>query len=347
MKRVTPSRSSVRPSLAIDVSTTCGSGWLILTIRTSDTLSDMSFDLYFYTKKGSSLSHDEFAGYLTDKGLVREGEFPQWLYSNESTGVYFSFEIQPESTTQDDIEIYESFADFDNTDFTFNINFIRPNFFGLEAFPFVQRLMSDLDLFALDPQCSSDPDNPGRKTADEYNTEWSETNRNFSAEHFDALELIYFPLEKSDEYWRYNFHKDEIQNRLGDEYFVPSLILTRRATGGEVVTLSTWTEHIPNVFPPADYFGINRTRKKLFHAVNEAGVVSRERLMSTFGEYLERFDFKDCYIIHPDKAAAAAKTFNSFAFDRPFDEFFSTDFDIEHLTNAERSPEQRNLEGDN
>ena len=304
----------------------------------------MSFDLYFYTKKGRTVSEKQFDAYLTDKGCSREGDVSQWLYGNDATGVYFSFQMEEENSTPDDIETFESFADFENTRFSFNINFIRPNFFGLEAFPFVERLMSDLDLYALDPQCPTDPDNPGRKTADEYQAEWSKPNLNFSAEYFDELELIYFPLEKSDDYWRYNFQKDGFQERLGDDYFVPSLILTRRATGGEAVTLSTWTEHIPNVFPPADYFGINRTRKKLFRTVQEAGVISREKLMREFGEYFEPFDFKDCYIIRPDQAAAAAKVFNSVEFDAPFEGFFSTDFDIEHLTNAVRSPEQRELE---
>jgi hypothetical protein len=305
----------------------------------------MSFDLIFYTKKGRTVTEEEFSAYLIGKGCIREGDIPQWLYGNDATGVYFSFDLEPVSTTQDDIEMFENFAEFDNTRFSFNINFIRPNFFGLEAFPFVERLMTDLDLYAIDPQCKTDPDSPGRKIADEYHAEWAEQNLNFSAEHFDALELIHFPLEKSDYYWRYNFQKDAIQDRLGDEYYVPSLILTWRKSGGEPITISTWTEHIPNVFPPADYFGIHRKRKKLFRTVEEMGVISREKLMQTFGGYFEPLDFKDCYIIHPDKAEAAAKAFNSVEFDAPFEGFFTTDFDLEHLTNAERSPDQRELPG--
>src|SRR5690606_10226598 len=121
----------------------------------------------------------------------------------------------------EDIELFESFEDFENTQFTFNINFIRPNFFGLEAFPFVEQFMNEFDLYALDPQCRSDPDNPGRKTAEGYYSEWSQTNLKFSSEHFDELELLHFPLERSNDYWRYNFHVNQLQHGLGEDYFVP------------------------------------------------------------------------------------------------------------------------------
>jgi hypothetical protein len=305
----------------------------------------MSFDLYFYTAKDHSLSSEQIEKYLVAKGCFREGEFPQWLYSNEATGVYFSFEIQRESDDPEDIEIFESFEEFDNTRFSFNINFIRPNFFALEAFPFVERFMSELDLHVLNPQSQDDGDNPRKQNADAYYSDWTRANLSVSADHFDEFGLIHFPIEKSNDYWRYNFHKDEMQEKLGEEYFVPSLILTRQTTTGEPITLSTWTEHIPNVFPPADYFVVSRKRKKLLRTVDESGVISRNKLLNTFGDYLEAFDFKDCYIIHPNEAAKIGDLFNSVEFDYPW-KGFAKPIELESLTNAERSPDQKVVEED-
>jgi hypothetical protein len=57
----------------------------------------MSFDLYFYTRKGQELDRSRFENYLLDNGCVREGEDEQWFYENEDTGVYFSFEVQPQN----------------------------------------------------------------------------------------------------------------------------------------------------------------------------------------------------------------------------------------------------------
>jgi len=305
----------------------------------------MSFDLYFYTQKNHSLSSEQIASFLLAHGCVREGEFPQWVYNNEATGVYFSFEIQPENEDPEDIEIFDSFENFDNTNFTFNINFIRPNFFALEAFPFVEKFISELNLYALNPQSQEDGDNPRKETADAYYSDWSRANQATSAEYFDEFGLIHFPLEKSNDYWRYNFHKDEMQETLGDEYFVPSLLLTSRAATGELITLSTWTQHIPNVFPPADYFVISRKRKKILRTVDENGVLSHKKLMSTFADYLETHDFKDCHIIHPDNASKAGDTFANVEFDYPW-KGFAKPVDVDSLTNAERSPDQKAMEED-
>ncbi len=304
----------------------------------------MSFDLYFYTRKECKVDPTEIEAYLLKNGCVREDEFPQWVYENDDTNVYFVFERQPENDDPEDIEIFESFNEFDNTGLTFNLNFIRPNFFGLEAFPYVERFMKEFGLYALNLQSKSDPDNPLRQSAEEYYSDWSKHNLNFSSEYFDDLELLHFPLEISNDYWRYNFHRNELQVLLGDDYFVPTLILAREASTGRPITISTWTEHIPNVFPTADYFLLNRTKVKLFRTIEEDGLISRDRFMNEFGPYLEPFDFKDCYIIHPDKAAESADLFNTIGFDAKLHGFLGDGIDLSKLTNAERAAEQKLLD---
>ncbi len=304
----------------------------------------MSFDLYFYTAGDRILSEKEIADYLIAHKCVQEDEFPQWIYTNDSTGVYFLFERQDESEDPEDIELFESFDGFSNTRFTFNLNFVRPNFFGLEAFGFVARFMSELDLYALNPQTKNKSEFPRKETTEEYYADWSTPNLNFSSEYFDDLGLVYFPLERLNQFWRHNFHKDEMQERLGDDYFVPSLILVRRASTGEPVTITTWTQHIPTVIPPADFFMIMRKRKKLFRTIEEKGLISRDTFLQTFAEYMEPFEVEGTFIIHPDRAAAAGDQFNTIDFDHEFEGFFSEAFELEKLTNAERSPEQKSLD---
>ncbi|MEP7075432.1 MAG: hypothetical protein ABI878_06445 [Acidobacteriota bacterium] len=299
----------------------------------------MSFDLYFYKKKGSAVSEKEIAAFLTSNGCVREGEFPQWFYANDATGVYFSFEIQAESDDPEEITRFESFDEFDNTRFSFNINFIRPNFFALEAFPIVERLMSKFDLSALDPQFDEDPDNPRKRTAEEYYQEWSIPNLKLCSERFDQFGLLHFPMEKSNDYWRYNLSVRELQNKLGDDCFVPRLFLAKRVETGEPITLSTWNQHIPTILPPADFFAISREKKKLFRTIKESGVISGPKLLETFEGYLGKYEVKDCHIISSENSERVADAFNNVRFDYAF-EGFSEPIDSQHLTNAERSPNQ-------
>lgn len=293
----------------------------------------MSFDLFFYKKKGRELSDEEIGGYLTENLTPVNESGDQWVFENEDTGVYFIFERTEPEDDPEEIEIYENFADFDNTRFTFNLNFVRPNFFGHEAFSFVERFMTDFDLYALNPQSGTDSDNPRKESASDYYDDWSRPNLSFSAENFEEFQLIFCPAERTDEVWRYNLNKNRLQEELGDDYFVPSLILAKRASTSDVIAFSTWTQHIPNVFPPADYFAIIRKRKKLFRTVDETGIIARETLMREFGPYLDDFEFDGCKIIHPDNAAKVGNLFNNLKFDHELEGFFES-LDLALLTNA-------------
>jgi hypothetical protein len=65
------------------------------------------------------------------------------------------------------LNCYENFTDLDNIYFTFNLNYLRPDFFGQFAFEFVDKFVKDLDLFVLNPQSTTDPDNPIKPMKDE------------------------------------------------------------------------------------------------------------------------------------------------------------------------------------
>ncbi len=86
----------------------------------------MSYDLYFYKQKGTVLSENQIAKYLTDNLVSVTENSNQWIYENEDTEVYYSFDHNEPEDDPESIELYESFADFENTHFSFNLNFMRP-----------------------------------------------------------------------------------------------------------------------------------------------------------------------------------------------------------------------------
>lgn len=269
----------------------------------------MSYDLYFYKRKGRQLSEKQIGDYLTQNLTLANENGNQWFFENEDTEAYFSFDLNEPEDDPEAIEIFESFKGFDYTHFTFNLNFLRPNFFGMEAFGFVEKFITDLDCFVMDPQ-SSDPDNPRKISASEMLATWSKTNLAFSADKFDELALTYFPLNKSNDTWRYNVQRKILQEKLGNDYFVPKVFMMKTKVGNRGITLSTWSEHIPIVVPPADYFLLTKNHKKFFRTIKESGLISYETLLKSFGSYFDNFDFKDCKIIHPDKASKVKDIFN-------------------------------------
>lgn len=121
----------------------------------------MSYDLYFYKRKSSNLSEQQVRDYLNNSNrfTLEENEC-QWNYYNEETGVYFGIDWNEPNTEDEEIEIWDNFEDYDNLNFCFTINFIRPNFFGYESFPILDEIIYDLDLYVLNMQDEIDPDNP-------------------------------------------------------------------------------------------------------------------------------------------------------------------------------------------
>jgi hypothetical protein len=292
----------------------------------------MSYDLYFYKRKGRQISENEIGDYLTKNVTPVDENGNQWVFENEDTEVYFILDHNEPEDDPETNEMFENFSDFDNTHFTFNLNFLRPNFFGLEAFQFVEKFMTDLDLFVIDTQ-SVDQDNPRKIPASEMLATWSKTNLAFSADKFDEFGFKYIPIEQSDDTWFYNFHKQSIQVRLGDGYYVPKVFLMKSKVGNKAITLTTWTEHIPTVIPPADYFLLNKQYKKFFRTVTETGLISYETLMKNFGNYFEDFNFKGCKIIHPHNAAKVKDIFNGIKFEYKAGDFCER-MEMEKLVNA-------------
>ncbi len=257
------------------------------------------------------MTESQIAEYLSNNLTSTSEIDTQWFVENEDTETYFSFDQHEPETDEETIELFENFPDFDNTHFTFNLNYLRPDFFGKFAFSFVDKFIKDLDLFVLNPQSIIDPDNPLKPKENELYENWSETNSTNSANFFKEYGLEYYPLEKSNDFYNYNRNKALLQEKLGDNYYVPKLYLFKRKADGQMVTICTWTEHIPSVFPPADYFLLTKKYKHLFWTVEEVGLISAETFKNRFGSFIEDFEFKNCKIIQPDKAQKIKDIFNS------------------------------------
>src|SRR5258708_12199879 len=106
----------------------------------------MSFDLFFYKKKDNCLSEADIAAYLTKHIVTTDREFDkQWIYENQDTKVYFTVEWN--SPDEEDEEVDDNYQDFANTNFSFSINYFRPNFFGLEPFPLIYQFIHPLSLY--------------------------------------------------------------------------------------------------------------------------------------------------------------------------------------------------------
>ena len=219
----------------------------------------MSYDLYFYKRKSSSLSEEKVKDYLKNMNhfILVENE-TQWSYNNEETGVYFGIDWNEPNTEVEDIEIWDSFKDYENLNFCFTINFIRPNFFAYESFPILDEIIDDLDLYILNMQDEIDPDNPQKFEKDYLGNQWIIQNEKLVKDNFETFQIDFYSKEKSDYIWNYQLNRNQLQDNLNEDNFVAGYILLKNINDGKIYRVCVWPNHIPVILPPVDFIIIQK-----------------------------------------------------------------------------------------
>ncbi|MBO9683837.1 MAG: hypothetical protein J7502_14400 [Flavisolibacter sp.] len=207
----------------------------------------MSYDLFFYKQKGSPLIGQAIRDYLAENLTKPNEQNTQWWFDNEDTGVYFCFETTDEGDFENYNELFEGFDGFENVRFMFNINFIRPDFFGQDAFLFVEKFIKDLDLYVLNPQSENSPGNPSKPGVNELYKNWAAINNASTAESF-GKDDCYYPLVECNEIWRHNYNKWNLQAQYNEVYYVPKVYLIKEYNTNRIVTQTSWVEKATKLF---------------------------------------------------------------------------------------------------
>jgi hypothetical protein len=280
----------------------------------------MSYDLYFYKRTENKLHEKEISEYLNNNLTSKNENDEQWFVEDEDTESYFSIDYNSLDLDEETIEIFDKFNGFEFTHFSFNLNFLRPDFFGLFAFEFVDKFIKELDLFVLNPQ-TSDTEFPFKPIGLELYENWSKLNEVHSVDFFTEYELVFYPIEKSNDFYNYNRNRSNLQEKLGDEYFVPKIFLLQKKSDKEIFTLCTWPEHIPTILPLTDFYLLTKKHRKLLKTVEESGIISKSVFIDRFENFFDKYEFMNCRIIHPDFAEKVKKTFNSTKFESKLTDF--------------------------
>jgi hypothetical protein len=284
----------------------------------------MSFDLYFYKRKDIHQTEEQLADYLTKNLAHNISDHPrQWNYENPATGVYFLIDWNEPEDEPDRIEIFDNFQEYKYLNFSFSINFFRPRFFGVEIFPIIEKFISDLDLFVLDSQDETDPDNPRKFPTGYFQEQWIRQNDGVTIDQFKELNFEYFPVDKSNYLWWFQSHKEEIQNNLTEDIFVPGFFVLKSKEDGQLYTACVWPQHISIIIPPVDFVIVQKEYKKLFKKVEESGLVPYDAILSEFADDFEDYDFEvpNLKVFRNNDSASTKKKFNSLKLGKTVSEF--------------------------
>ncbi len=194
----------------------------------------MSYDLSFVPEEGEQLSQLNFETFFDGRPNYRlQGN--RAYYENEDTGVYFDFSF------------YE-------TEIAFNVNYFRPHVFALEAALELEDFNEIFRLPVEDPQGFME----GRYSRDAFLEGWRSGNEGAFQVILSRHPGSYYTLpgEQIEAFWRWNYHRGALQNRIGDRIFVPVVLFVDY--DGEVASVAVWTDGIATALPIVDYLFIVR-----------------------------------------------------------------------------------------
>lgn len=201
----------------------------------------MNYIIHFQTKNvKNQISLLQIKEYFTARGSYTVNDY-QSLYSNEETGVYFTFEYggTKASEVNQTLKVLPVF---------FNISFGRPHIFVLEAEVELSEFIRHFDLMVSDLSMHG-------SSYMEYNEldfyhGWTAGNEAFYREKLrrdPELKMFLLPVKEMENIWRWNFHVSNMQAELGQQIFVPKVMLIEYQNTFN--TAVVWTDGIPITLP--------------------------------------------------------------------------------------------------
>ncbi len=205
----------------------------------------MSYDLFFRARSpGRTISQEKFASFFAKRRCYEVKETQAW-YSNENTGVYFSFDFKTPGEELED-EHGSSLLPV-----SFNLNYYRPHPFGLEAEPEVAAFVEHFDVTVSDPQNSEMGD--GEYTKDGFLQGWNAGNEfGYGAilSQEPEKKVMTQPSDMIESYWRWNYGIEARYAEIGVDAFVPRVFYFDLE--GRVATGVAWGDAIPILLPKVD-----------------------------------------------------------------------------------------------
>ena len=206
----------------------------------------MSYDLYFRTRDGKTKPDArELAAHFEARPnyTLHEGAAE---YANDDTGVYFSFDWSPPDPE------YREEGDIDH-EVSFNINYNRPSFFGLEAAPELKAFTERFAYVVDDPQMDGMGEAAGF-TEEGFIKGWNAGNlfgvRAVARHDGAAPGPSTLPRAALHAIWRWNYTRKELQAKVGDDLFVPRIMPLFQA--GTILSVAVWGDLVPSVLPEVD-----------------------------------------------------------------------------------------------
>ena len=272
----------------------------------------MSFDLYFCWRNPNRINFEEVKEWAAGDACFTRNDAQLW-YSNPKTGVYFSvdFDAQEPESPEDRPDLPDGYFD---SGLSFNLNYNRPIYFGLESMPVVEKLASRFGLSVFNPQDYGAPVSALAADSEILTRSWVRHNQQAilaMIEQPNSSRPLSMSTAASVYLWRYAKAREDLERTCGEGIFVPRLAPVQRKGDTEAGRVIAYTEGLPTVIPECEWVFIVRRKKGFFRSKKEDEVVamSADTFRETLANYIRPFHWKgpDVQIINPELADKAGK----------------------------------------
>ncbi len=205
----------------------------------------MRYDLFFTSP---NIPEADFNAYFAGRPFY-ELTSGQAFYTNQETGVYFSFEYsEPESEGGEE----------PGGSVAFNMNYYRPHYFALEAESEVTRFVGYFGCSIYDPQMDGMEEGP--YSPEGFIKGWNAGNafgyRAVLKSNKDQPPPFTKKTAELEAAWLWNFHRQKQQEDFGDDIFLPKIWYG--LIDGVFGSITMWPDAISCLFPEADFYHIPR-----------------------------------------------------------------------------------------
>jgi len=276
----------------------------------------LSYDLNFCRGKSCTYNWDDLSEWcLRRSPNFRKPAATQVWYENETTGVYFSFERQDTDWVKEQAELSKLGA---LTDLTFNINFLRPTFFGREAMPFVTAVAKEFGLLVSNPQEDEIPLGPDTNA---LILNYVDHNARAAAAYLAQKDssLIVMDAERSAAFFRHNSQYSRLVDRYKNDYFVPRMFLCRKKSTNEIFTFTTVSAGVFAIFPHTDMVVLTRERKRFLKKEMQLMFMDYGEFRALMGRIVSDASDVGMYVISEEHVDAVARVINDLRFEKSED----------------------------
>jgi hypothetical protein len=225
----------------------------------------MSYDLQFCVRAGATApTAGELEAYFRGRPSYQLLQGSQAFYSNEDTGVYFTFDLGVSAEEAGEAEAAPPQDGLQAIPLSFNVNYMRPSIFGLEAESELTALVERFGLSVDDPQVHGM--GRGAYSPAGFLAGWNAGNelgyramvaqvKQQAGSEGDLLDMV-LPAAELERCWRWNLQRNDLQRELGDDVFVPRVSFLHR--DGAIKSFVVWGDAMAVALPDVDYLMLVR-----------------------------------------------------------------------------------------